>query len=155
MEKKLYWNKNGKYQDIVNKFSDNIPDWGMTENKYMNAFISISNIYYDVHNNGGINIKDSYMEDIKTYIDPITKLAKSKLNMKNADYLENFMDEFIEKIQNEDLSYNKITVYFDNDRGILSRTDSSLKNSITFGLKSECENWIEARKRNLNIRKFN
>ena len=45
-----YWNNNGKYQEWVDKINDTMPDMYDTDNKYMNIFIAVSKIYYDIYN---------------------------------------------------------------------------------------------------------
>ena len=40
-------------------------DWGTTDNQYMNYFIYMSKLYYDVYNNGACNIEDCYKRYIK------------------------------------------------------------------------------------------
>lgn len=109
-----YWNGNGKYQNEADKISKLIPDVGYTNNKYMNLFIIASNIYYDVYNNGGCNLKYSYDKPITTYLMPFNdqfridftcgadKIAKKLCNKKT---LENFFNRVIEIIKDKDLSY--------------------------------------------------
>lgn len=103
-----YWNGEGLYQNELNKISENIPDIGMTNNKYMNLYITANNVYYDVYNNGGCNL-DNYEEDIKKYVAPFNK-ALERIdfeesfedvwrNLENEEKLEIFMDSVVKLVE--------------------------------------------------------
>ena len=47
--KQIYWNRQGKHQKWVDEINETTPDMYYTENKYMNVFIAMNNIYYDVY----------------------------------------------------------------------------------------------------------
>ena len=136
---KTYWNKQGKYQDFIEELDT--PAFGYTKNKYLNALIAILNVYNDIYNNGGCNIKDSYMIDIKNYLDSILKINKSKLNTNNLEYIEEYTNKLIDLCRNEDLSYEKIYVYYDTNKKLLSKADNSLIHSISFGLEKDYSIW--------------
>lgn len=150
-----YWNKQGKYQEELNKFNVLTPDWGYTDNKYMDLFLAISKIYYDVYNNGGGNIKDTYTEDIEKYIVPFAKDIKSlRLNVtmntliknfKKLEKLEAFTDEVLLYLSGKDLSYDKHTVYFHYEREELSKDDKDGFSKITFGNYKDYADWVNHR----------
>lgn len=153
-----YWNNEGKHQEAVERLNEQAPSWGMTDNKFMNLFIVASTVYYDVYNNGGCNLKDSFSERVETYLLPFEGELKSlRLNVKmetlfrnfkNSDKLERFLDEVVLYLQDKDLSYDKHSIYFDNVKEELSRTEIEGYMVITFGNKEDCENWVNHRLNN-------
>lgn len=116
---KNYFTKQGKFQIEADYLTDLMPKVGLTENRYMNLFITVSNIYHDVYNNGGINL-DSYINYINKYILPFNSEFKSinfkdedsiiYKNLKNKENLEIFLDEVILFLKDKYLicSKNKI-----------------------------------------------
>ena len=76
---KTYWNSNGKYEKEYNQLWEQyVPSEGYTYNKYINALISMSKMYYDVYNNGLCN-EDNLYDDFYSYISAI----KEELNVDN------------------------------------------------------------------------
>lgn len=150
-----YWNENGKHQEQIDELQSLIPSWGMTENSYMNLLITASKVYYDVHNNGGCNLLDVYMDDINAYIKPFakefTKLRFDVLpatlyrNLKNVDKLESFMDDLVVYLSDKDLSYKKYTLYYSSENELLSVTEKEGFRAITFGLEEEYKSWKNSR----------
>lgn len=150
-----YWGNNGKYQDELDKLESLKPDYGMTENKYMNLLITISSIYYDVYNNGGGNLRDCYPDRIEKYLVPFaTELKTIRLNVtlntliknfKNDEKLEAFMDEIIMYLQDKDLDFKMYSVFFNHETEELSKVEKEGFNRITFGLEDEYKDWIKVR----------
>lgn len=60
-----YWNNKGKYQREYDALWKHVPMRGMTKDRFLNALIGISKIYYDVYNNGLCNeeVVLDYAED--------------------------------------------------------------------------------------------
>ena len=56
LENNTYWDGAGKYQSWADMVSETMPTYNKTDNEYMNVFISISKIYYEIYNNGGGNL---------------------------------------------------------------------------------------------------
>lgn len=102
-----YWNNNGKYQEWVDKINETMPDMYDTDNKHMNVFIAFCNIYYDVYNNGGGNIKDGCYDDEVKIIEDFIGFENFSWSMccSNEEYLEEKANEIFEKLMNEDLSF--------------------------------------------------
>ena len=63
-----YWNSNGKYQDWVDKTSETMPDMYYTDNKFMNIFIAMNKVYYDIYNNGGGNLLDGCHKEALEFV---------------------------------------------------------------------------------------
>jgi hypothetical protein len=60
-----YWEGNGKHQNILDKYSSQLSHILSQQHddlKGLEALRRLSNIYYDIYNNGGINLKfdDNY-----------------------------------------------------------------------------------------------
>lgn len=150
-----YWGNYGKYQKELDKLNELTPDCGMTENKYINLFLTISNIYYDVYNNGGCNLRDNYPKRIENYLAPFSDELKTlRLNVtlntliknfKNEEKLEAFMDEVIMYLQDKDLEYKMYTVFFNHETEELSKVEKEGFNRITFGLEDVYKDWIRVR----------
>jgi len=106
MQEKMYWNGNGKYQEESDKINDLMPGYGYTDNDYMNLFISISNIYSRVYNDG-----DSFIE-FDEKIGYITPFEKDICFDKHIDYsgqeLEELVDRVVEFIKDKNLSFKVI-----------------------------------------------
>ncbi|PLS19240.1 hypothetical protein CVD28_02180 [Bacillus sp. M6-12] len=150
-----YWNENGKFEVEIKQLNDLRPDWGMTDNPYINLFIIASNVYYDVYNNGGGNLRDNYPRKIEEYFVPFASELKSlrlnvKMdtiirNLKKKEKLERFLDEVILYVQDKDLNYDKHTIYFDNDKEEVSKTKVEGFSVITFGNQKDCTDWVNHR----------
>lgn len=157
-----YWFDNGKHQDTADQLYRLKPDWGMTENKYMNLFLCASNVYYDVYNNGGCNLNDNYPKKIEEYLFPFAEELKSlrfdvKMdtlirNFKNKKKLEAFLDEIFMYLQDKDLSYEKHIVFFDNVREELSKEEKEGFSQIVFGNEADCISWINYRINSWNFK---
>ena len=51
-----YWGNQGQYQDLYNKYHSEIPDEGSVNDSLLEQLRIVSNVYYDVGNNGGGNL---------------------------------------------------------------------------------------------------
>lgn len=100
-----YWNSNGKYQAWVDKVEETMPDMYYTNNKHMNVFIAMCNIYYEIYNNGGGNIMDGCYTDALKLIHGFIGKFNSRTAMNNFDYLEEKTNEVFEKLMDKDLSF--------------------------------------------------
>lgn len=144
-----YWNGNGKYQNFVNKIENIQPDIGYTDNKYLNAFIVMEHYYYDNYNNGCWNTKDgNYKEDRIQYLNSIIRTNYKKLcNPKEKEYLEEQMNNLIEKIKDKVFSYTKYSVWQKFNEKLLSHTaiDEEDWQEVSFGEKEEYDDWIKVR----------
>ena len=121
----IYWNNNGKYQKFVDEKLKTIPDMYFTDNEYMNLFIEINNLYYDVYNNGGCNLTLNKVQRIKSVI----KNFSFKKCISDHNYLEERTDEVFEYLQNKDLSFENHGFW------------NEWKNSLISLNKQEGENW--------------
>lgn len=100
-----YWNGNGKYQEWVDKINETMPSMYNTDNKYMNVFIAMSNIYYEIYNNGGGNIVDGCYTDSLKLIHRFIGKFNSRTAMNDLKYLEEKTNEVFEKLMDKDLSF--------------------------------------------------
>lgn len=53
-----YWGRTGNYQDLYNRYSSEIPEEGHVNDHLLEQLRVVSNVYYDVGNNGGMNLVD-------------------------------------------------------------------------------------------------
>lgn len=100
-----YWNGNGKHQEWVEKVVETVPNMYYTTNRYMNVFIAMNNVYYEIYNNGGYNIMFGCCKDDLKFIHRFIGKFNSKTAMKDFDYLEDKMNEVFEKPMDKDLSF--------------------------------------------------
>lgn len=150
-----YWNGKGNHQKELDRIDGLKPSWGMTTNKYMNLFITASNVYYDVYNNSGCNLADCYDAKIEEYIMPFADDIKSlRLNVqlktliknfKNEKKLEAFMDEVILYLQDKDLNFEVFRVFFSNEKEELSKNMKEGLSEVTFGLQENYDDWVNHR----------
>lgn len=148
---KTYWNSQGKFQKESDKISKLMPCWGKTNNPYLNLYLTASSLYYDVYNNGGGNIIDSYVKDIEQYIKPYANELKGInfnctintiiKNLKTEEKLEKFVDSVIEFVMYKDLSYDKYCAYFSNETEVISFEKKEGLDEISFGNKEDFESW--------------
>lgn len=101
----IYWNSQGKYQNWVDKINETTPDMYYTDNKYMNVFIAMSNIYYEIYNNGGGNIVDGCYTDALKLIHEFIGKFNSRTAMNDSQYLEEKTNEVFAKLMDKDLSF--------------------------------------------------
>ena len=149
---RAYWYNNGNFEPELQKIYDLMPDWGMTDNKYMNLFIMASRLYYDVYNNGGANL-ELCEEDIEQFLVPFADELKSInlnvtfktfiKNIENEKKLEAFMDEVILHVHDKDLSYDKHSLFVNNSTEELSHSKREGFRSLTFGEEGEYWEWID------------
>ena len=158
--RKTYWESNGKYQYIADKIGNNMPNWGYTENPYMNIYIAACHFYYDCYNNGGCNY-DVYANDYEEMLPVFLRkefsfVRKEGVNPKmlkklcdDENYAEMFMDRVLEYLCEKNCSYEQYVMYFNNEQGLLSYKEVEGWSKITFGLEQEREEWVRARIKNL------
>jgi len=157
--KNIYWNGNGKCQNQLNIYDGLKPNIGITLNKYMNLFITTSNVYYDVHKNDGCNLLTYYDEKIKKYIMPFANDIHSLSlnvqmdllikNFKNKNQLEEFMDEVILYLQDKDLNYKKYSVFSHYQNKELCKEAKEGFQEISFGNENNYNNWVNHRVTNM------
>ena len=151
-----YRNKTGKYQKELDLINSNIPGYGMTNNKYMNLYLTVSKLYNDIYNNGGCNIEDCYMSYINDYIIPFQNEIKSinfnvqtrtlLKNLRNFTKLEKLVDEVVEILRDKDLSYAKYSIWINHKAELLSFEAKDGFDELTFGDGFEFQNWVQIRK---------
>ena len=120
-----YWNSNGKYQKFVDEKLKTIPDMYFTDYEYMNLFIEINNLYYDIYNNGGCNFRLDKVTRIKSVIKNF-KISKA---ISDYDYLEEITDRIFEYLMDKDLTFENYGFW------------NEWKNSLISLNKHEGENW--------------
>lgn len=146
--KQIYWNQQGKYQDWVNEINKTMPDMYYTDNKYMNVFIAISNIYYDVYNNGGGNILDGCYKDALKFIQKFIGKFNSRTAIKDLDYLEDKTNEVFEKLMDKDLHFENHGFWneWKNSKISMHKQEGEYWIYITCGTKENVEKEFERRK---------
>ncbi len=151
---KNYWNRNGRHQGLLVRLEELIPAYGYTTSPPLNALICAEHLYYDVYNNGGCNIADCYMRDVRKYLKayslrfPVTAFLR-------RDYrrMEEAMDTLIEKIAGESIEsfeVEELRLWASNDKKRISISEPEDKDgwfSITFGLTEEMLDWARRHKR--------
>jgi hypothetical protein len=98
-----YWAGKGKYQQEIEKLYEFMPDYGYTDNDYVNLFITISKVYYR-HYNDGDSIFD-FEDRIEDHVLPFeNEIQFDKFKDYDGADLENLVDRVIEFIKDEDLT---------------------------------------------------
>lgn len=76
-----YWTSEGKYQDLLDEATKQIPGMGECESRYLEAIRVTQNWYWDVYNNGGWNycrskdfVQDRLCEQIAPTLHRLTAL---------------------------------------------------------------------------------
>jgi len=141
--KNTYWNNNGKHQQEIEKLNNLIPDFGYTDNQYINLFITISNNYYRGYNDG-----DSFLdfEDRnEKYIKPFSTEIKFEIykNYKGKE-LEKLVDRVIEFIKDKDLRYTEHIIYVNYDTKELSNVEKEEFRKLVSGTAEYLNNWVNS-----------
>lgn len=143
-----YWNQQGKYQQWVDKISETTPDMHYTDNKYMNVFIAMNNIYHDVYNNGGGNILDGCYKDALKFIQGFIGKFNSRTAIKDLNYLEGKANEVFAKLMDQDLYFENHGFWneWKNSKISMYKQEGEYWTYITCGTKENVEKEFERRK---------
>lgn len=138
-----YWNSDGKYQKFVNEILKTIPDMYLTDNEYMNLFIEVNNVYYDIYNNGGCNLKS----DKTTRIKSVIKNFKISKAISDRDYLEDIADNIFEYLMDKDLTFENHGFWNEWKNSLISLNEQTGENwsYITCGTKENMEKEFKIR----------
>ena len=141
----IYWNNNGKYQKWVNKVSETMPDMYFTDNEYMNTFIEMSNLYYDVYNNGGCNLRADKVERIESIVKGF-EISKAITDHK---YLEDVANNVFEFLMDKDLSFENHGFWNEWNQSLISLSEKTGKDwlYITCGTQENMEKEFENRQK--------
>jgi hypothetical protein len=147
-----YWNNKGKYQEWADEISETMPDMCDTDNKNMNVFIAMTNLYYDIYNNGGGNIEDSYMLEVEIIKRFLGSFDIEKA-VANEEYLEGVTNTVFEKLMNEDLSFENHGFWNECKQNLISRNPQDGENwrFISCGTKANMEKEFEDRKQHFRF----
>lgn len=64
---KSYWSKNGRHQKTYDRlYAKLVPDLGEAGSDAGELLRTVSNVYYDIYNNGGCNLLDSKLSDLES-----------------------------------------------------------------------------------------
>jgi len=93
-----YWNGNGKFQDLADKLTGQIPMTGEAKDRHIERLRKAVNAYYDVYNNGGCNRGHS----IGKHFPGVMKILNNRWGPTDWDTVERItepkMDEIILKV---------------------------------------------------------
>lgn len=144
-----YWNRNGKYQEWAEKVNKTKPRMYDTDNKYMNLFIAMNKIYYEIYNNSGGNIMDGCYKDELNLIHGFIGKFNSRRAIKDFDYLENKTNEVFEKLMDKNLSFENYGFWNEWREGKISMSEQVGENwiYITCGTKENVKKEFEKRKK--------
>ena len=150
-----YWNRKGRHQDVVERLDGLMPDIGYTGKRWLNAFICLSNLYYDYYNNGGGNIKDCYMESVEAYIRPLFPIFDIAAFMGDDDErVERQMDivlTVMKAVDPREFQADFWSIWADERTEELSRQAPEGAGqgkdcfSVTFGNEKDFREWCDAR----------
>lgn len=132
-----YMNEKGRYSEFYESLD--MPNFGMSDNEKLNVVIAINNIYYDIYNNGGCNLKDmeESVEAVKNVIPFNLKKCRD-----DRGYLETKLDEMAKKLFEEDLSYTHYNVYTDEKCDICTLSPKEdFSRIIVFGSQEALDTW--------------
>ena len=140
-----YWNNSGKYQKWVDNILKSVPDMYLTDNEYMNTFIEMNNLYYNIYNNGGCNFKEDKVKRIKAIVKNF-KISKARTDY---DSLEDIANDVFDFLMNKDLSFENYGFWNEWNKRIISLTEKVGENwlYITCGTQKNMEMEFENRKK--------
>lgn len=150
MRGNTYYNNKGKFQAWVDAADMLKPDMCDTDNANMNVFIAFSNLYYDIYNNGGLNIQDGlYRKEVQRVTDFIKDFNLRKA-LNDKSYLEDMTDAVFEKLMDKDLSFENSGFYneWKNRLISLNKRDGESWIYITCGTKANRDEEYNNRIRN-------
>lgn len=166
---KTYWE--GKQTEATRILDEATVSYGLTENASVNAHIIANRIYYDVYNNGGGNLFDSWGRETPTITDYIDIIREADIGMKfgkinlnltlgtikkwmlkendEGDYgeLEVFMDEIFEALSKEDLTFTVYKLWHLHDKNLMTINEETANTDewslMTFGRISQRAEYIK------------
>jgi hypothetical protein len=144
----IYWNSQGKYQGWVNETGKTMPSMYYTDNKYMNIFIAMNKVYYDIYNNGGGNLLDGVHKEALEFIREFVGRFNLKRAIKEHDYLEERTNAVFEKLMDKDLSFINHGFWNNGRESKISMTKQVGENwhYITCGTEDNVKNEFKKRK---------
>lgn len=144
-----YWTENGKEQAFLRELNTQKQvSYGFTDNAYLNCYLAMSKLYYDVYTNGGCNLRDCYRDYIPKYIASFIRVAFSRL-MDKA-YLEQKMNAVLGFLKGKDLSCTIYPLWFlDSTDGdtetrkiTLNDPNSGDWHEVVFGNDADRTEWV-------------
>lgn len=144
----IYWDSQGEYQEWVDKICETMPSMYYTENKYMNIFIAMNKVYYDIYNNGGGNLLDGIHNEALELIREFVGRFNLKRAIKELDYLEERTNTVFAKLMDKDLSFENHGFWNEWRKRKVSMTKQAGEDwiYITCGTKDNVEKEFEKRK---------
>ena len=115
MESNIYWNGKGSHQPAADRLAEAIPTIGFTGNSYLDCYIGMARLYYDLYNNGGGNIIDGCHTDAVTKVKRVIREFSVDKFLCDDEYAENMMDKAVVIGSTHDDEYCKYPVKFRDD----------------------------------------
>lgn len=109
-----YWEKKGKYQDKADILNKLVPDMGESTDTRIETFRKASNVYYDIHNNGGDNLleggaRNDEFESLGKFINSeIRDYIEFKEEQQNSEYPEDDDGLFEEACKGSDQMMDEV-----------------------------------------------
>lgn len=93
-----YWNSRGKHQELYNKLQKElVPEEGFAKSTAGEMLRCTSNVYWDIYNNGGMNLGYSREEDLSEFLMFLKRHEFPKLGL-----LQKFFKNFeVVKVKNQ------------------------------------------------------
>lgn len=112
---KTYWNEHGAHQQDAAHLADLIPTVGFTGNGYLDCYIGMSRLYYDLYNNGGGNVADGCHNDAVKKVKRVIREFSVDKFLCDEEYAESMMDKAVVIASTHDDDYCKYTVKIRDD----------------------------------------
>lgn len=120
--KNTYWAGKGKYRDFIENLAEKMPGHGYTSNVYVNIYLVMAHLYYDVYNNGGGNIEDCFAKDFQNRVKPYLDNEVSLQPFINEDFakMEEMVNVAFEFIIDKDLDFPIYRKWCNHDERVIS-----------------------------------
>lgn len=121
-----YWNNKGKYQREYDALWKHVPMRGMTKDKFLNALIGISKIYYDVYNNDLCNEEvvldyaEDYIREIIPYLSEEEQMVVERA-LKEKTQIEE-VEEPVYVVDEEGYETDEVDYYSTNEEEVVNLT---------------------------------
>ena len=97
--RKTYWAGNGRFQAMAEHLTASLPQYGAVEgNPSLERFRQLSNLYYDAHNNGGINKAKDIAKLCKVDLIPESNLETEHIDIDDMGKVYKQLEQEMDKL---------------------------------------------------------
>ena len=140
----MYENGTGRHQRTFDRLRELIPHYGYTGKRWLDAFICLHRMYYDVtHGDLGPGFSNRFREEVNHYIIPLfPNFDLEVYDMGDRNMIERQMDVVLNimgAVAESEFAATLISVWYNNDLKLISprQEDGSGWKKVSFGSEKD------------------